>query len=83
MSIATFSPFIKGVADYDSLPRIVIAVEVGSESGTRYFHTIDMNGTFELLPANGVTVDWRYNPATELWDDPNATRSTFDDEGGY
>jgi hypothetical protein len=65
--LSTFSPFIKAVADYDSLPRIITAVERAGD-GTRYYHTVDMNGRFELLTTSSVTVDWRYDPQTETWD---------------
>lgn len=77
--LATFSPFIKGTADHDSLPRIIVAVERDADD-TRYFHTVDMNGRFELLSVYAVTVDWRYSPQTETWDDPNASPTPFGDE---
>jgi hypothetical protein len=81
VSVATYSPFIKAVCDHDSLPRIVTAIEV--LDGVRYYHTVDMSGRFEMLPVASVTVDWRYNPTTELWDDPNAPERGPAYEDGY
>lgn len=72
MSIATFSPPFKAVDEGNSLPVIVIAVEMlddRAKHGTisRHAHVIDGDGNWQVLPLDRVLVDWRYNPQTEKW----------------
>ena len=79
--IATFSPPLKATAASDSLPRIVVGI--GLTGDTPFLVCVDMTGTMELLGMAELTVDWRYDPKTEMWDDVGAVVASgpFGEEG--
>ena len=66
MGIATFSPFILATHVKDQLPCIVVGVYKGEHDSPTII-CVDGDGHFERLELNELVVDWRYNPATELW----------------
>jgi len=87
IAIATFSPPFKAVAESDSLPRIVVAVEIeaytnreGETGLSRRAHTVDMDGKLDVIPYEDLLVDWRYNPTTELWTDASGVTLSDDTE---
>lgn len=84
MSIATFSPPIKATANRDSLPRILIGIAQKQDEGgvTSWLIAVDSDGVIEQLLFGEVTVNWRYDPKTELWadSDTGATEEPFGDE---
>ena len=69
--LSTFSPPMKGVNRRDSLPRFFIAVMYEPDVGA-VLMAVDMNGEIEWVPIEDVTVDWRYDPKTGIWDDPTS-----------
>lgn len=85
MTFSTFSPPLKGTAVQDGLPRIIIAAGLHVDGSVPPFlMVVDMNGVIELLGISEITVDWRYDPATELWGDPTtgSTEDPLGDEEG-
>lgn len=84
LAISTFSPPIKATAVKDSLPRILVAIGTTPETGDPYFVGVDGDGTVELLLLGDVTVNWRYDPKTELWEDSDtgAPEQAFGDSDG-
>ena len=85
MTLTTFSPPLKGTALTDSLPRIIIAAGMSADGSVPPFlMVVDMHGVIELLGISKITVDWRYDPDTELWGDPTtgSTEDPLGDEEG-
>jgi len=74
MGIATFSPFILATHVKDSLPCIVVGLVDGGDNEYAYVMAVDGDGVIEFLPPDAVRIDWRYNPATELWSGGEITR---------
>ena len=65
MGISTFSPPMKATHVSDQLPRFVIAVTTDDR-----FLVVDGDGRLEWLASDQLTIDWRYDPASGLWGDP-------------
>jgi hypothetical protein len=80
-SIATFSPPIKATITASDLPCIVIAIEDGS--GDDLFLVIDTDGRPTYLTGTQFTFDFRYDPKTEIWSDPNETAPSGDGFSDY
>lgn len=81
--IATFSPPIKATAGVDSLPRILIGMGAEPETGSPYLIAVDGDGNIGMMMLTDVTVDWRYDPKSELWNDVNgADAAPFGDSDG-
>jgi hypothetical protein len=75
---------MKGVHERDSLPRIIIAmstVQIGVSDETVLL-CVDGDGRLGWEPLSLLTVDWRYDPKTELWSDPT-TGSVHDDDDEF
>lgn len=64
-----------GVSEIDSLPRVVIAV------GEGHLLAVDMDGKLSTAAFDEITLDWRYNPATEKWSDASGNPIAEDDDG--
>ena len=73
MGMATFSPFILATHVKDSLPCIVVGV-IDSETDGMSVIAVDGDGHLERLYWDQLTIDWRYNPATELWSGGDISR---------
>ena len=54
-----------GTAKSDSLPRIIVGLE--TDGASSYAIVVDGEGRMGFLAFDEFTLDWRYDPQSELW----------------
>ncbi len=82
-SVATYSAPLPAVHVRDGLPRVVHAVLLLDDNEIAFI-VVDEMGKQDLARMTELTIDWRYDHASERWTDANgaAPDSPFGGEQG-